>query len=60
MKYVVIAVFLGFLPLSHVFARFFSSFLQDREAGMKYFVAMDINFFIYHVLGGETFILCRS
>ena len=27
---------------------------------MKYFVVMDIYFFIYNVLGGETFILCST
>ena len=27
---------------------------------MKYFVVMDIYFFIYSVLGGETFILCST
>ena len=27
---------------------------------MKYAVVMDIYFFIYNVLGGETFILCST
>ena len=48
-------VFHGFLLLLHVFARFVSSFLQDGEADKKYFVVMDTNFFIYNVLGGESF-----
>ena len=30
-KYVVITVFLGFLLLSHVYARVLGSFLEDRE-----------------------------
>ena len=49
------AVFLGFLLLSHVFARFLGSFLQDCEADMKYCVVMDIYLFIYNIVRGETF-----
>ena len=36
-------------------ARFLSSFLQDGEVDKKYFAVMDTNFFIYNVLGGESF-----
>ena len=39
-------------------ARFLSSFLQDCEAVMKYFVVMYVSFFIYNELGGET--LCQE
>ena len=42
------------------FCAFLSSFLQDCEADMKYFVVMDIYFFIYNVHGGETFILSEA
>ena len=59
-KYVATEVFLGFLLLLHVRARFLSSFLQDCEVDMKYFFVMDIKFFIYNVPGGETFILCKA
>ena len=59
-KYVANAAFLSFLLLSHVFTRFLISFLQDCEDDMKYFVVMDIYFFIYNVLRAETFILGRT
>ena len=55
-----ICSYLGFSLLSHVFTRFLSSFLQDWKAGMKYFLVVDIYFFIYNLLRGETFILCRA
>ena len=54
------SILFALLLLLHVFARFLSSFLQDCEADMKNFVALDIYFFICNVLGGETFILCSS
>ena len=57
MKYAA-TVFLDFVIFSHVFAHLLNSFSQDCEADMKYFVVVDINFFIYDVLGAETFILC--
>ena len=43
----------------HSFARFLSSFLQDCEVDMKYFVVIDIYFFniyiyIINVLGDKT------
>ena len=44
---------------------FYSVLFYDKKqkyfvSNIKYFVVLDIYFFIYNVLGGENFILCST
>ena len=46
------------VPFEHVGVIFYDMKQKYFALDMKYFVVMDIYFFIYNVLGGEAFILC--
>ena len=47
-------------PFEHVRVLFYDLKQKYLVSDMKYFVVMDIYFFIYSVFGGEAFILCSG
>ena len=47
-------------PFEHVGVLFYDMKQKYLVSDMKYFVVMDIYFFIYSVFGGKAFILCSG